>query len=545
MKKLYATLSAAALLLSGAPSAYAEGPAKTALPGIYSFSATVTCDDEAMASVLQSSYEFEIYLDGGQYGPVTVNRFVTEGSGPYDITYYPAYGTFDFRSTNLGTVNGTMLAFKSASSKYEELTWNVSSSGAITSPDFLIINGRTGATVATYSDVVITKVSGGDDNGNDKEENKAFIGTHSIPGWWVADYTKGDGKTYTVSSGNNVSLTINDNYQLTSIAGLDVESFLLDSGFDTGVVTGNVWQLELTSFGGVLDMDYETGVGKYLSGSLRRNQEAPNFESIMKLTYDEAAGTFSLTDFTVWQKVLTAAEGEEDEDGNIVGGDTEVSWKLLYYYSTSEITGGTSGEEPGDDTDDNADASIEGKWNFTFNGHYLGSDSLGTFTEEYVARLEGTIVTFEGPDIYNVIAEFKDPQTLEFTQCAVGVPAAYTLWQSPFINTTGTNNLQSLTEQSFTASYDAEAGTISFPEGAGLRYGRFDAAGELQDNLWADAFDFVKASRVGSSSGVGSINTEVSVPTEYFNLQGVKVNNPSNGIFIRVQGNKSSKVIVK
>ena len=34
-------------------------------------------------------------------------------------------------------------------------------------------------------------------------------------------------------------------------------------------------------------------------------------------------------------------------------------------------------------------------------------------------------------------------------------------------------------------------------------------------------------------------------PIEYYNLQGVKVANPSNGIFIKVQGSKASKVLVK
>ena len=38
---------------------------------------------------------------------------------------------------------------------------------------------------------------------------------------------------------------------------------------------------------------------------------------------------------------------------------------------------------------------------------------------------------------------------------------------------------------------------------------------------------------------------EVEAPVEYYNLQGVKVANPSNGIFIKVQGNKASKVYVK
>lgn len=47
---------------------------------------------------------------------------------------------------------------------------------------------------------------------------------------------------------------------------------------------------------------------------------------------------------------------------------------------------------------------------------------------------------------------------------------------------------------------------------------------------------------------VGAIN-EVSVdkkaPVEYYNLQGVRVANPENGLYIRRQGNKSSKVLFK
>ena len=38
---------------------------------------------------------------------------------------------------------------------------------------------------------------------------------------------------------------------------------------------------------------------------------------------------------------------------------------------------------------------------------------------------------------------------------------------------------------------------------------------------------------------------EIDAPVEYYNLQGVKVAEPSNGIFIKVQGKKASKVYVK
>ena len=52
----------------------------------------------------------------------------------------------------------------------------------------------------------------------------------------------------------------------------------------------------------------------------------------------------------------------------------------------------------------------------------------------------------------------------------------------------------------------------------------------------------------GKSSGVENVTIEVAdedAPVEYYNLQGVKVSNPSNGIFIKVQGKKSEKVYIK
>ena len=47
------------------------------------------------------------------------------------------------------------------------------------------------------------------------------------------------------------------------------------------------------------------------------------------------------------------------------------------------------------------------------------------------------------------------------------------------------------------------------------------------------------------SSAVEGIEAVEAVEAVYYNLQGVKVANPENGIFIKVQGNKASKVLVK
>lgn len=51
----------------------------------------------------------------------------------------------------------------------------------------------------------------------------------------------------------------------------------------------------------------------------------------------------------------------------------------------------------------------------------------------------------------------------------------------------------------------------------------------------------------GATDGVESIegDFDLNAPVEYYNLQGVKIINPKNGLYIKVQGNKVSKVLVK
>lgn len=49
----------------------------------------------------------------------------------------------------------------------------------------------------------------------------------------------------------------------------------------------------------------------------------------------------------------------------------------------------------------------------------------------------------------------------------------------------------------------------------------------------------------GVVTSVSDMAADVDAPVRYFNLQGVEVANPENGIFIKVQGNKVSKVFVK
>ena len=46
-------------------------------------------------------------------------------------------------------------------------------------------------------------------------------------------------------------------------------------------------------------------------------------------------------------------------------------------------------------------------------------------------------------------------------------------------------------------------------------------------------------------SGILDIEADSNAPVEYFNLQGIRVDNPTPGLYIRRQGTKTEKVIVK
>lgn len=47
------------------------------------------------------------------------------------------------------------------------------------------------------------------------------------------------------------------------------------------------------------------------------------------------------------------------------------------------------------------------------------------------------------------------------------------------------------------------------------------------------------------TSAITDIAADENAPVEYFNLQGMRVENPANGLFIKRQGSKVSKVIIK
>ena len=64
------------------------------------------------------------------------------------------------------------------------------------------------------------------------------------------------------------------------------------------------------------------------------------------------------------------------------------------------------------------------------------------------------------------------------------------------------------------------------------------------NNVFATAAASKYALNIDEATAVGEINTDANAPVEYYNLQGMKVENPANGIFIRKQGSKTTKVVL-
>ncbi|MDE6121264.1 MAG: DUF5017 domain-containing protein, partial [Muribaculaceae bacterium] len=71
----------------------------------------------------------------------------------------------------------------------------------------------------------------------------------------------------------------------------------------------------------------------------------------------------------------------------------------------------------------------------------------------------------------------------------------------------------------------------------GFKYGSTDSAADT----WEIKNLFIK----GETTSISDTIAEENAPVEFFNLQGIRVANPENGIFIRRQGSNVSKVYVK
>ncbi len=73
--------------------------------------------------------------------------------------------------------------------------------------------------------------------------------------------------------------------------------------------------------------------------------------------------------------------------------------------------------------------------------------------------------------------------------------------------------------------------------------GVYDLVGVL--TVFSNKIQFYPTEAPKATSAITDITIDENAPVEYFNLQGIRVDNPENGLYIRRQGNKVSKVLIK
>lgn len=502
ISKILKTCLAATLLCTlSSNSAVAQSyPAAGQFDNYYTYtSADFKLLDSSYSAYLPSEFDFEIKTTFNQAtgeGTVNVLNFLLASTGTeyneatgvltLNSVYFKPQGVADY--LGIAPVDGGWKGMAGLTAN--KLKWQIGENGSITIPDFDIVtfNGSTvKATIAQYRNGSV-KVGQAPGPGDDKETS--FEGTYPLKG---TKYTYVDGVNKAPETeALNFDLVINDNNQIISIAGYTLDKEQISYNRNHGVVEGNSFILEAAPFNGVSwqqvpspqtgpEAEDQTYTESYLFGGpsiYSWNQLDPNNKIVFTKEED---GSYVLAPFTLWHRYPTLTE-----DNNV-----QMVAELVFKWDDTPYV------EVGN-------PSIAGYWEIPLNAHYQGSYSLNEIVGKYEATVDGSTVKFTSVDSdYSIIGTFVDETTVQFSKAAV-VPAIYSLWQVPYINTTGTNEMEDLTEETFSAIFDPVNGTLTFPQGSGLLYGRFDSSGKL--SYWDDAFDFN-----GIGKKIGDFGAEITI----------------------------------
>lgn len=242
----------------------------------------------------------------------------------------------------------------------------------------------------------------------------------------------------------------------------------------------------------------------------------------LKITY--ADGAYTINDYSVWGAAWSS-EG--------------TSYSRKYYFMYNTITEGP--EQSGSGSDDTTEVDWVGTWKMTIDkSQCMAMDATYEYPEvSYFTIEESTdnylIKTFmNSTDPYGGIlaAPSADNTTVTISNLSYALlSAGMKCYNLADVNgqTTGTititnNGDNTLTIGDFCVGYtdysDNSTGLVLYIPSAAVTIEKQTSAISL----------------------VGADNSNA--PVEYYNLQGVKVLNPANGIFIKKQGTRTSKVVL-
>ncbi len=353
-----------------------------------------------------------------------------------------------------------------------------------------------------------------------------------------------DGVTYTLS---NQSFTTTDQFKF----------------------FGGNWGLrELTYTGGTVNVNTEYPLG---SGSLNISVAEACSDVTVKLVVnsDYTSGTLTLVteggddpvpptpsddyegwyvnlggDFITgyWRGMAVPTDGKVSFDGLAIGTD---EFKLKVWNGTDDIYYTTAGHVVATDVATVMTESTEIDCAITITGATEGALYDVTFD---CATNTITVVNHEGEivmtyNIYGTITtgDAQDWVDLEMTEDAEGNWS----WNGTVVpGSFGIRKMENGVQTAWYSSADADAATIN---GSGNYSVMVNGTNWTSELVGDAAFTFNPETLVLTASGSTAVETvEVAEAGEavYFNLQGVRVENPANGLFVRVLNGKATKVVM-
>ena len=179
------------------------------------------------------------------------------------------------------------------------------------------------------------------------------------------------------------------------------------------------------------------------------------------------------------------------------------------------------------------------------------SDDERVKLDNYVFYNNYALVKFTSPDgakgtNWSQLWNGSDgPQVRVYTNSTITITAAesLTIEKVEFISA-GSSYIK-IKYNGTLGSYSVSGATGTWTRGAVNALAAEDRESITFDVTGTSRLNSINVYTSGVPTGVEDVTVDENAPVEYYNLQGVRVDNPENGIYIRRQGSKVSKVLVK
>lgn len=512
MKKFLLIIATAMCLGFTSQNAMAAITSVADLCGTYSFSATKVSEAAEYTDVFPTSFEVTVEENVNVPNGVIIEGFAGSTNPMYgvvDITAktvkvesMPAYGT-----DNAVVFSNAEGAYPySQTNGYVSLTFSFDDDKKLSLGAYSIVtvdHKNTSATVlASFKDAVgVGEISAPAAKVN-------FAGTYKVTAANVYDYVN----NALTSMNYDIVITegtAENSYVVKSIAGY-ADAYMVNATAEGNVLTINLGYNFLTA-AATYDLLGDASYGNEYSTA-----------AALTITYED--GNYKMTDYSVWTATWSQSEGKN------------VYTRKLF------MSGNTITEGP---AQDETDAPVE---NIDFAGTY--SAKAGAYynyvTTQY-CELPFDMVIEKGADAnsYNItsFASYTDiymlPATAEGNVLTINgaynfLTAGQTyeqMGESSYSATEPTGEIKITYENGVYTMTNFLVWTVTWAEGSNTY-------------KMKESFANITMTKNNNETAIESVEIDANAPVEYYNLQGVKVVNPSNGLFIKKQGNKAVKVIL-